>query len=446
MEPKINKKPCNQAKKPSEHLHVTCLNVRTLLQDSRISELCYAIKDLNWDIIGLSETRRATETIEEYEDFILYHSKGSNGRNGVGFLIRKSWKRDIKNRRFIKSNHKLVKNLPKISREDGMQWENNFMQCLSRSNDIQSQYNAFESEMKKTIEKLPHSKGNKESLSAHTKYLLELRKQLYKERRTKSKKQEITQISKEINREISKDMKMHRQEKLRTYIQKFGAVKKAYKELKNKKEWTESLKNGSGVKITSRPAIINEATNYYKDLYANREKEVHLHVTCLNVRTLLQDSRISELCYAIKDLNWDIIGLSETRRATETIEEYEDFILYHSKGSNGRNGVGFLIRKSWKRDIKNRRFIKSNHKLVKNLPKISREDGMQWENNFMQCLSRSNDIQSQYNAFESEMKKTIEKLPHSKGNKESLSAHTNDLLVLGNNCIKKGRQNKKNRK
>ncbi|KOB70893.1 Endonuclease-reverse transcriptase [Operophtera brumata] len=67
---------------------------------------------------------------------------------------------------------------------------------------------------------------------------------------------------------------MQRQEKLRTYIQKFGAVKKAYKELKNKKEWTESLKNGSGVKITSRPAIINEVTNYYKDLYANREKEV----------------------------------------------------------------------------------------------------------------------------------------------------------------------------
>ncbi|KOB77546.1 Endonuclease-reverse transcriptase [Operophtera brumata] len=79
----------------AEHLHVTCLNVRTLLQDSRISELCYAIKDLNWDIIGLSETRRATETIEEYEDFILYHSKGSNERNGVGFLIRKSWKRYI---------------------------------------------------------------------------------------------------------------------------------------------------------------------------------------------------------------------------------------------------------------------------------------------------------------------------------------------------------------
>ncbi|KOB77547.1 Solute carrier family 25 member 36 [Operophtera brumata] len=176
-------------------------------------------------------------------------------------------RRTIKNRRFIKSNHKLVKNLPKISREDGMQWENNFMQCLSRSNYIQSQYIAFESEMKKTIKKLPHSKGNKESLSAHTKYLLELRKQLYKERRTKSKKQEITQISKEINRELSKDMKMHRQEKLRTYIQKFGAVKKAYKELKNKKEWTENLKNGSGVKITSRPAIINEATNYYKDLF-----------------------------------------------------------------------------------------------------------------------------------------------------------------------------------
>lgn len=74
---------------------VASLNVRTLLQDSRITELTYAIKSINWDIIGLCETRRGKETTAEYDEFILYHSTSTNGRNGVGFLIKKYLKNQI---------------------------------------------------------------------------------------------------------------------------------------------------------------------------------------------------------------------------------------------------------------------------------------------------------------------------------------------------------------
>lgn len=69
--------------------------MKTLLSDTRITELSHAIESLKWDILGLCETRREKETIEEYPDFILYHTATQNGRNGVGFLVKKYLKSKI---------------------------------------------------------------------------------------------------------------------------------------------------------------------------------------------------------------------------------------------------------------------------------------------------------------------------------------------------------------
>lgn len=81
--------------KQSQNLYVTSLNVKTLLSDSRIVELSHAVKSLKWDVMGVCETRRENESIEEYSEFILYHTSALNGRNGVGFLVKKYLRNNI---------------------------------------------------------------------------------------------------------------------------------------------------------------------------------------------------------------------------------------------------------------------------------------------------------------------------------------------------------------
>lgn len=65
-----------------------------------------------------------------------------------------------------------------------------------------------------------------------------------------------------------------------------------------------------------------------------RNQQLNLYVSFLNVRTLLVDTRITELSLAIKFIKWDIIEISENSRAKETIQEHADFILYHTSRSN----------------------------------------------------------------------------------------------------------------
>lgn len=449
-------------KNEMQYLYISCLNVRTLLQDSRITELSCAIKETKWDVIGLCETRRDMEKIEEYNDFILYHSPGSNGRNGVGFFIKKALKTNIvsfqsfsdrvammeirtsenihwsflqiyaptetytieavnsfyhtvdqalqsvktkniilmgdfnaqigerqigeehalgkystgkrnrngqklmdfileknftvsnslfkrknnkkwtwtspnglhkneidyiltnqascvhnfdiinninfetdhrmiriklaisqkqRSRVFVKEYQKHVKNLPKVLRENGMEMENKLMQCLYTSDSIQSQYDAVEHEIKEMINCLPKSKEKSKLVSTQTMELLEERKVLYKEKRTKQTRGKITQISKQINKSITRDRQNLRQNKLKTYIKKFGAVKKAYNELRDKKEWTEYLRDKSGKKLIKRPDIINEATQFYKNLYARDEPERTTH---LNTPSTINDIAYSD--------------------------------------------------------------------------------------------------------------------------------------------------------
>lgn len=92
-------------------------------------------------------------------------------------------------------------------------------------------------------------------------------------------------------------------------------------------------------------------TNYSEKSKEENKNDNYLYIASLNVRTLLKDRRLLELNHAINEIKWDIIGLCETRRENEKIEEFENFILYHTTGTKGKNGVGFLIKKSLKNSI-----------------------------------------------------------------------------------------------
>ena len=104
--------------------------------------------------------------------------------------------------------------------------------------------------------------------------MIEERRQLYSQKRTKEVRNKITQISKKINREISENTKTHRKNTLEKYISKTGAVKRAYKELCTSSQWTSHITDKTGNKITSRLNIIEEATTFYKELYSTLSTEI----------------------------------------------------------------------------------------------------------------------------------------------------------------------------
>ncbi|KAI5640839.1 craniofacial development protein 2-like [Phthorimaea operculella] len=83
-------------KTDSDLLNVLTYNVRTLISDERLLELEEALKYINWDIVGLSEVRRKGETTLERDDNIFFHYGETSGLYGIGFLVHKKWKDNIK--------------------------------------------------------------------------------------------------------------------------------------------------------------------------------------------------------------------------------------------------------------------------------------------------------------------------------------------------------------
>lgn len=70
-------------------MYVAALNVLTLKNDENLTELIHALKQIKWDIVGLSEVRRMGERIISYPDFLLCHIGTTPGHHGVGFIIKK---------------------------------------------------------------------------------------------------------------------------------------------------------------------------------------------------------------------------------------------------------------------------------------------------------------------------------------------------------------------
>ncbi|XP_022816853.1 uncharacterized protein LOC111349834 [Spodoptera litura] len=68
---------------------------KTLSSYSRLLEFGEALKNIKYDVIGLAEIRRLGNSIEEYEDFILYYIGQTPGLYGVGFLVHKRHKANI---------------------------------------------------------------------------------------------------------------------------------------------------------------------------------------------------------------------------------------------------------------------------------------------------------------------------------------------------------------
>lgn len=61
---------CNEC---SFRFNIATLNARTFKYQESSLQLENALKTVNWDIIDLSEMRRAEEIIEEHDNYIFYN-------------------------------------------------------------------------------------------------------------------------------------------------------------------------------------------------------------------------------------------------------------------------------------------------------------------------------------------------------------------------------------
>lgn len=74
-------------------------------------------------------------------------------------------------------------------------------------------------------------------------------------------------------------------------------------------------------------------------------KKRKTYIATFNVKSLANETRITELEYALSSIKWDILGICETRRQGYLIEDRQNYNLYLYGTTKGRNGVGFLVKK-----------------------------------------------------------------------------------------------------
>ncbi|KOB79508.1 Endonuclease-reverse transcriptase [Operophtera brumata] len=98
-----------------------------------------------------------------------------------------------------------------------------------------------------------------------------MRKNLLSKHPKKKNIKAVTELSKEIRKNIRKDRKTKRLQTLERHIQKTDGVKKALKELReSNKEWIPKL--NKKWKTSSNREVINEiASKFYQDLYSDLE-------------------------------------------------------------------------------------------------------------------------------------------------------------------------------
>ncbi|CAH2091369.1 unnamed protein product [Euphydryas editha] len=105
--------------------------------------------------------------------------------------------------------------------------------------------------------------------------------------------------------------------------------------------------NPVGLRGVDRPLPSNIPTSTQK----NKNNINKIQIATINARTLRTEERLIELEEALKDIRWDILGLCEVRRSGEEIKEFNDSIFYWKGDTQGKYGIGFLVKKYLKQYI-----------------------------------------------------------------------------------------------
>jgi exonuclease III len=84
-----------KSKKLTSDIYVATYNARTLRTPEKLIELELALEEIKCDILGICEIRRNGEEIQEHLNYIFYYKGQTSGKYGVGFIVKKKWKKNI---------------------------------------------------------------------------------------------------------------------------------------------------------------------------------------------------------------------------------------------------------------------------------------------------------------------------------------------------------------
>lgn len=154
--------------------------------------------------------------------------------------------------------------------------------------EVQEKYNWLEATIKQCLQQATNNEGLPNKwMTEKTINLLNQRADLIKTKNTNDNRKEIAKVSKDIKESIRKDRTHRRMEIIERHILQTGGIKKAYKELTNKKDWIVQMKNKNRLKENRRKGILGIATSYYKELYQ--------HTTAEKVIELMETSSVPSI-------------------------------------------------------------------------------------------------------------------------------------------------------
>ncbi|CAH2230671.1 jg4223 [Pararge aegeria aegeria] len=157
-------------------------------------------------------------------------------------------------KRLMASTNRNLKNVLTVTNDNGKNLEETFLSAVTEMSDVQTQYNKLVKQIQNAAKVTGNMKPEKPlQTSKHTYQLLTKRKAMYKLKRTRKIKEEITRISKEINKSIYADKKLHRKKIYEQFIEKSGAIRKANKVLRTKTVWATNINNRKGKPLIKRP-------------------------------------------------------------------------------------------------------------------------------------------------------------------------------------------------
>lgn len=138
----------------------------------------------------------------------------------------------------------------------------------------QHKYNTIHEILTARLETSIKSKSqDKRHISEKTNELLEKRSKLIKTvNKTKTIREQIGKISKEIKSQMRRDREHLRLKTFEKHISKTGGIKKALKFLSDKTNWIPNMKDRHSKTKTKRSDILSIATKFYENLYSSNNQ------------------------------------------------------------------------------------------------------------------------------------------------------------------------------
>lgn len=123
--------------------------------------------------------------------------------------------------------------------------------------------------------------------------------------KTKQEKNQLSKLYKIIHRKIKYNTKKYRLSIIENYLEKSGAVKKAYKHLKNSKQLMSQLQDDAGITITNRNDLMHIATDFYKKLYSKINCQTQNQLVNYINDELVPNFQENEIYHSLKKLKAD---------------------------------------------------------------------------------------------------------------------------------------------